>query len=80
MCVQLGIRSTEGVRRTGQGDSWKTSWHPRHVGSDTMSCKTATDAHHAQTCTFTQIDTRPRKSQAHSSEQQLQGRKWGQST
>lgn len=66
--------STEGGRRRIRGDgSCKMIQHPTQSGL--VSCRT-TDMQH--THTRTTIHTRPRKPQAHLSEQQLQGRKWGQ--
>lgn len=49
--------------------------HPRYTQSGLVSCRT-TDMQY--THTRTTIHARPRKPQAHLSEQQLQGRKWGQ--
>lgn len=66
-----GLSGTEGVR--WKDDSCKMNQHPWHTHSDIMSCRT-TGIQYMLTHTH-----RPRKSWAHSSEQQLQGRKWGQS-
>lgn len=70
-----------GRRRIRRDDSCNTNQHRSHTCSDTMSCRTAKIQYtltHTHTHLLPSTQGPEKKSWAQSSEQQLQGRKWGQ--
>lgn len=70
-----------GRRRIRRDDSCNTNQHRSHTCSDTMSCRTAEIQYtltHTHTHLLPSTQGPEKKSWAQSSEQQLQGRKWGQ--